>query len=482
MKQHILAHRDSSQIAVCENDIYLTYRELFEVSEGVVKDINGVVTSHSHVAILLPNSISYVVTYTSLILAEHVIVPVYYNATTDEIANTIEYCDVSLVITNSVSADKVSDSNLGHMVFVYDIDTRKIKVIGDIRKTAIIHSFEDTFIMLGTSGSTSKPKRVMLSNDNILTNVEQIIKSLEYNSSERILSLLPLTFASGNTSQLCASLVLGASLYIYTGPYYPQYIYEAMKKYGITSTTMVPTLIKTILSDNTFFENELPDLKTLCFGGAPTDSITYNRMIESNLRGALVHIYGQTEAAPRIAHLYLNIDQIKVPSVGKPLDGIEVKMQKENDNSEDGEILVKGDNVMQGYYKNSISPINEGWLETGDIGYVDNEGFVYITGRKKNIIIYSGMNIYAEEVEEVLYQHDSVKEAVVIGMQSPQYGEIPIAKVVLKSQTQVTAFDLRQFCARKLSQYKVPAKVIFVDELDRTQNGKILRKKELSHE
>lgn len=482
MKRHIIANKESLKIAVCENGKYLCYRSLFEIAESVVKNIGKFVYSRSHIAILLPNSISYVVAYTSIILADHVIVPIYYNATVEEIVSTIEYCDVSLIITNRNGVEKLSKSNPDHRVFVYDIDTHNVESIGDVSKYPEIHSMDDTLIMLGTSGSTSKPKRVMLSNDNILANVAQISKSLEYSSSERILSVLPLTFASGNTSQLCVSLVLGASLYIYTGPYYPRYLYEAMKNYGITSTTMVPTLVKTMLSDNTFFDNELPQLKTVCYGGAPTDSTTFELMMSCTLRNSFVHMYGQTEAATRIAHLRLSKEKNKAPSVGKPLDGVEVKIKKDIANPREGEILVKGNNVMQGYYKNRCYPINDGWLETGDIGYMDDDGYIYITGRKKNIIIYSGMNIYAEEVEEVLCQHQSVKEAVVVGMTNVQYGEVPIAKVVLKPQTLATEVELRQFCAQKLSQYKVPTKVIFVDELQKTQNGKILHTKETSHE
>lgn len=465
-----------------EKDIYLTYRELFEVAHSVVKDINDVVTTRAHVAILLPNSIDYVVAYTSLILSEHVIVPIYNNATVEEIISTIEFCDISLVITNKTGVDKLSGVNPRHMTFVYDISTRNLRIIGDIRRSPDIHSLKDTFVMIGTSGSTNKPKRVMLSNSNILSNVDGIVKSLGYDKSEKILSMLPLSFASANTSQLCVSLVLGASLYIYTGAYYPKLVYEAIKKHEITSTTLVPTLVKTLLSDNTFFDNELPGLSKVCFGGAATDTVTYSKMMDSKLKDKFVHLYGQTETSPRIAHLHFENESGKIPSVGKPLDGVEVCIHREDPTSKEGEILVRGPNVMQGYYKSDIEITSDGWLATGDIGYIDDDGYIFITGRKKNIIIYSGMNIYAEEVEEVICNHSSVKEAIVVGMTSSQYGEIPVAKVVLKAGFQTTESELRQFCARKLSQYKVPTKITFVDELPKTQNGKILHKKETSHE
>lgn len=482
MKQHILLHKNSSRIAVNENDIYLTYRELFEIAQSVVKDINDVVTTRAHVAILLPNSIDYVVSYTSLIISDHVIVPIYNNATVEEIVNTVEFCDVSLVITNKTGVDKLLETNPRHMVFVYDISTRNLRIIGDIRRVPDIHSLKDTFVMIGTSGSTSKSKRVMLSNSNILSNVDSIVKSLGYGKSEKMLSMLPLSFASANTSQLCVSLVLGSSLYIYTGAYYPKLVYEAMKKYEITSTTLVPTLVKTLLSDNTFVDNELPNLRKICFGGATTDTVTYSRMMESKLKDKFVHLYGQTETSPRIAHLHFENESYKIPSVGKPLDGVEVCTLREDPDSKEGELLVRGPNVMQGYYKSDIEITSNGWLATGDIGYIDDDGYIFITGRKKNIIIYSGMNIYAEEVEEIICNHSSVKEAIVVGMTSSQYGEIPVAKVVLKAGFQTTESELRQFCARKLSQYKVPTKITFVDELPKTQNGKILHKKETSHE
>ncbi|MBE6617129.1 MAG: acyl--CoA ligase [Ruminococcaceae bacterium] len=477
LKKLFEEHSDSNRIAVVHNDKFIRYSELYNWASTCHIKFKQVLSMRSHIAILLPDSISYVVAYCSILLSEHVIVPIYYKSTDEEIYNNINFCDVGLVITDRENKSRIISKKLEHIVFIMDIESFEIEQVGKITNQPIVQSNDDTVIMVGTSGSTSTPKRVELTNNNLMSNVGGIIDSLNYTSDEKFMSVLPLTMASGNTSQLLVSLVLGSTLYIFNDIIHPRLIFQFIEKYQITSTTIVPSILKSILDSPKDYSHQAKTLKTICFGGGPTDKATLNKLLNHPLCDKFVQMYGQTEASPRISHLHLFNDKGKLPSVGRPLKDVKVTIDETEYDGKNGEICVKGDNVMVGYYKEKYSPIINGWLATGDLGYIDNDGYIYITGRKKNTIIFSGMNIYPEDVENVICQNRKVEEALVYGISNEIYGEIPIAEVVLHTPGSMSEEELIAFCEERLASHKVPNKIIFVESLKRTYNGKIDRKR-----
>ena len=194
-----------------------------------------------------------------------------------------------------------------------------------------------------------------------------------------------------------------------------------------------------------------------------------------------VQTYGQTEASPRTTALLPEDSLYKIGSVGKTIPNVKVKIINEAGNdvnaNEIGEIIIQGKNVMKGYYKQDIitnETIVDKWLHTGDLGYMDNEGYLYLTGRKRNMIISGGINIYPEEIEEVLMQHPNIRDVCVVSEEHTLLGEVPIAKVVLKHNLN-SASNLREFCSAKLANYKIPVRFEIVNELSKTYNGKIRR-------
>lgn len=482
LKEQLINKSDCQKIAVVEGDKAVTYKSLIFESQKISNVIRKITPKRCNIGILLPDSIQYVVSYCSIILSDNIVVPIYFKSTPEEIGNISAFCDIEIILTNTLNLERLLGVEYQHTVSIINIDTLEITSLGNKNCRATTKCPLQVSVMLGTSGSTSTPKRVMLSDENMIENAIGIIQSLKYTESERFLCLLPLTFASGNTSQLIVSLLLSSTLYIYNGPMHPKFIFDAVKKYGITTTTIVPSILKILLLTDKDYSNECETLKTVCFGGGPTDSVTIQKLIKHPLRNKFVQMYGQTEASTRISHLHYARNHEKPFSVGQPLFNIMVQIKPIEQGSKIGEILVKGPNVMVGYYKEESSTISNGWLETGDIGYIDSNDFIYITGRKKNIIICSGMNIQAEEVENVIYQHPKVAEVVVYGISDQVHGEVPVADIVVRNNENISEDEIRAFCSAYLSEFKVPVKFNFVNALQRTYNGKIARKRRTKNE
>lgn len=340
-------------------------------------------------------------------------------------------------------------------------------------------SLINTAIMLHTSGTTSNPKRVMLTHKNLICNIESNIASLEFNEKDTTLIVLPMYFGYCNCSQFLTHVYLGGRIIIAPQPFNPAIFLQLIEKYKCTNTTCIPSMLFLTISIRNKYD--MSSLRYLCFGGGVMPVHKLKQIISFFEGTGIVQTYGQTEASPRVTCLLPKDCLRKIGSVGKPIPGVEIDILDKNGvpvkNGEKGEIVVRGNNVMKGYYKHqdkTEQTIINGWLHTGDIGRVDEEGYLYIVGRIKNVIISGGLNIYPEEIEEILINYEGIKEVIVFGEKHDILGEIPVAKVVTDG-CYIDEGQILEYSKKMVDAYKIPKKIIFCEQLEKTYNGKIRR-------
>lgn len=482
--------KHNSKIAIKMGSYHITYRELFELSEELGKKINVFIGENQrNIGIYLPNSIDYAVAYCAIQSIKKVAVPVSVLTKSPEIQSTFDYCEVDIIITDSCNIEVLKSSliNNKHKKMLYNISNDQILILNSSNsfvvksaKYAFTDSDDDIAILLHTSGTTSKPKRVMLTHRNLINNIESNINSLQLTEKEITLIVLPMCFGYCNTAQFLTHLYLGATIVLMEGMFFPKSLFKVVESEKITNFTAVPSMLLMILEYKHFEKFNYSSLRTITFGGGPMPVNKLKTLIELMPTVGFVQTYGQTECSPRVTAL-LSEDSIrKIGSVGKPIPGVLVKViaedGKETNNNCIGEILVKGQNVMKGYYKFddlNASVISDGWLHTGDLGYFDEDEYLYLTGRKKNIIISCGINIYPEEIEQIMLQYRGIKEVCVVGEDDEFKGEVPVAYIVKTEEIAIT--ELKEFCLENLAYYKVPARFIFIEQLPKTYNGKIKR-------
>lgn len=490
LKDILIEKKEFDTVALkCDKEIVtyrLLYKYVFEHVKRLTKQHNK-----SNIAIFLPNSIQYVVAYFSITFLNKVIIPIGVVSKSEEIRNTLEYCDVDLVITNTenIKLMRQSVNNFKWKMTIYNIDDNSFEKIGinDIENDNMYNQSvveDNVALMMHTSGTTSNPKRVMLTHKNLISNAMSIIDSLELNKDSKTLIVLPLYLASANTSQLLPFLYLGASITIMKGMFITNKFYKIVQADKITTFTGVPALLEAILDFKSKDYYDISSLEKVCFGGGCIPINTIKKFMDRFPLIGFIQMYGQTEASTRITHLIPKDSRRKLGSIGKAIPGVEVRIIDPNGNDvcegQIGELIIKGSNVMKGYYKNQEETqkvLKDGWLYSGDLGKFDQEQFIYLTGRKKNIIISGGINIYPEEIEEIIMNLPIVKEVCVIGREDKCFGEIPIAKVILYGEKRMELKnDIIKYCARYLSNYKIPADVIFVNIFEKTRAGKIKRR------
>jgi long-chain acyl-CoA synthetase len=329
------------------------------------------------------------------------------------------------------------------------------------------------------------PKAAMLSHFNLVANTVQVRRwmvTLE-EGKERVMGAIPFFHVYGMTVAMSLAIYLGAELVVVPNPRPIDGVMKAIDKERATVFPGVPTMYIGIINHPDVGKYDLKSVKACISGAAPLPMDVQTKFGEIT-GGRLVEGYGLTEAAP-VTHCNPIYGQRKAGSIGVPFPDVEAKIMDydklvEKPQGEEGELWVRGPQVMQGYWgrpdETAKTITEDGWLRTGDIARMDSDGYFYIVDRLKDIIIASGFNIVPREVEEVLFEHPKVQEAVVAGVPDPYRGETVKAYVVLRPGEAVTADELIAFCAERLAPYKVPKYVEFRSELPKTQVGKFLRR------
>jgi long-chain acyl-CoA synthetase len=323
----------------------------------------------------------------------------------------------------------------------------------------------------------------MLTHRSLLANAEQmrawfpIMKEAE----ETIMAVLPLSHVYGVTLALNAGLLIAARTVLIAGGWVPSEIFEAIRRFRPTVFPGVPTLFVAIVNDERSRSYDLSSIDVCVSGGAPLP-LEVKRDFERITGGHLYEAYGLSEASPLVcAQPYVGGEP---GSIGLPAPDTDVRLVDPDTGlavaqGDRGEIIVRGPQVMAGYWRRpeeTAAALRDGWLHTGDIAYMDEEGAFYIVDRIKDLIITGGENIYPREIEEVLFEHPKVKEAVVVGVPHSFGGEIAKAYIVLKPGETATKKDITQFAAERLAKHKVPRAVEFREELPKSAAGKVLKR------
>lgn len=437
------------------------------------------ITKGERVAIIMNNSPEYIISYFSILRAGGTVVPINTYLTPQEMIYILKDSETEMLIYSDQFVhhiDKIKRE-------IKNIKTFKPNEIPEMeRKYPPAHN-DDVAVFLYTSGTTGFPKGAMLTHKNLISNVKSCNQVIQINNKDRILLFLPLFHSFTFTVCVLLPVYVGATIVLLESVRPFSKIIKSILKERITYLVAVPTIynilskkkIPTIIK---FFLRFLLNLKACISGASPLPESTL-REFERRFKVPLLEGYGLTEASPVVSVNPLN-GKRKPLSVGPPLPGIEVQVVDEKGKilpqGEIGELIVKGENVMKGYYnrvEDTKEVLKDGWLYTGDMAKIDEDGYIYIVDRKKDLIIVDGMNIYPREVEEITMEHPDVEECAMIGLSDGKGSEIPYMYIRKKKGSILDESEVRRFLNGRLARYKMPRKIIFVEDFPRTPTGKI---------
>ncbi len=503
-RRNVMDYPDKPYVII--NNIQLSYGTVNMMVNGLANYLLSIgVKKGDRVVLMMPNIPQYVVGFHACLAIGAILVPTNFQYTRHELQHTFRDSTPKAAIVlaafsgNVIDLHESGDYKFEKILTVQlqnmpmevkpcsaAIDfTEAIQSLGDFSEPDVEVLPEDLAILQYTGGTTGVSKGCCLSNANVLAMAMQTTMAISANcplNDIKTLAAIPLYHIYGENTNLNVCLISGGSMVLVPDPTNPLNILEAVKKHKPTVWASVPAMIIGINNHPETPNYDIGSIKIIIGGSSPI-AVEAIRKFEELSGGIIIEGYGLSESSNVLTVNTLN--KRKVGTVGIPMPDVDIRLVDLETGTEDvplgepGELIAKAPQIMSGYWRNqeeTDNTIRDGWLYTGDIATMDEDGFVTIVDRKKDMIICSGFNVYPRDIDEVLYTHPKVLETCCIGVPDEKRGESPKAYVVLKTGETATAEEFITYCKEKLTGYKIPKYIEFIDELPRTQVGKPDRK------
>ncbi len=442
------------------------------------------------VVVQMPNSREVLAVFQAIWKTGAVIVPVTPQLGVREAGYIVENSEAEIVLTLPGFAERAAGATKGipRLRHLFVIGETSFEGTEDVRaevaaaepiETLCDRADDDMAMLLYTSGTTGRPKGVMLSHGNLVSNHRAVAKLERLAPRSSTLLVLPLSHSFG-VLMMNLTYIFGASAAILK-KFDPERVVQTIEEFRVNRFGMVPTMLTGLINCPEREHYDVSSLESINSGGAilPNEvRLEFERLYDCRV----LEGYGLSESAPT-ATGYHNDDVYRPGSVGPAIPGVTVTIQDPEGNAmptgEQGEICIQGPNVMKGYWKDgegTREALRGGWLHSGDVGYMDGDGYVFITDRMKDLIIKGGENISPREIEEAIHEHPAVAETAVIGMPDAHYGETIWAVVTPKHSQTISEKDIVEHAARYVTKFKLPSKVVVMKELPKNSTGKISKK------
>jgi long-chain acyl-CoA synthetase len=479
------AARDAAAPAVRLGGATLTYGDLDDRSARVATLLreHGLAPG-DRVGLMLPNVLEFPPAYYGVLRAGGIVVPMNVLLKRREIAFYLEDSGAKLLLAwhSFLNDAEAGAADAGAELIAVEPEAFAATLAGLAPAPEMAEvDDEDTAVILYTSGTTGKPKGAELSHLNLLRNADVSARTnTTVGEGDIVLGALPLFHSFGQTVSMNASILVGATLTL-VPKFDPGEALETMARDGVTHFYGVPTMYGAMLHHPGHEEYDVSTLR-VCMTGGSSMPVEVMRGFEEAFETIVLEGYGLSETSPVASCNHPEMER-KPGSIGTPIEGVEMRIVDEHDaevpQGEVGEIVIRGHNIMKGYWGRpdaTAEAMRGGWFHSGDMGKVDEDGYFYVVDRKKDMIIRGGYNVYPREVEELLYEHPQVREAAVLAVPHPEWGEEVGAAVVLGPGEEVAPEEISAWVRERIAAYKYPRVVWFLDELPKGPTGKIVKR------
>lgn len=469
----------------------ITFSELWSSSVDLAAWLKEEVGTGKNIILLSVNNLFFLKSYLAILRSENVCVPLDPNTETENFTYIAGLTSPALVFITKDIQNRLPVGSLRCITpdALQDIQNGfSADLVKEVKTGYSARNSDACAEIIFTSGSTGKPKGVMISHKNIISNTKSILQYLKLTSDDRMLVVLPFYYCYG-LSLLHTHLRIGGSIVLNNSFIFLGTVINNLLKYECTGFAGVPSHFQILMRMSDSFRKTLfPSLRYVTQAGGKLATVFIDEFREAFPEIKFFVMYGQTEATARLSYLPPELYEQKKGSMGRGIPGVELKVVSQEGEpvrpGETGEVIARGDNIMLGYYHDEESTarsLRDGWLWTGDLGQVDEDGYIYLTARKNEIIKVRGKRISPKEIEAVILQIPEVVDCSIEGVEDAIEGEALKATVVLKDGAEeiITSDHVRRHCAGQLAQFKVPSLFEFRKGITMSPTGKKIKKTEI---